>query len=105
MSHTPQGRAPKFSYVALWLARHGFPPTPPSQNEPGARVEDDNAVKCPVHSSARGREGSAASPGQQTATEPGGAPEGLLQPQPSRGEGHSQKPQDHRGAEGAKGDP
>lgn len=35
-SHTSlKGRAPKVSYVALWPARHGFPPTPPSQNELG----------------------------------------------------------------------
>lgn len=36
-THTPppQGRTPEVSYVALWSARHGFPPTPPSQNELG----------------------------------------------------------------------
>ena len=43
-THTPQGRAPKFSYVALWPARHGFPPTPPSQNALGPGVEDDSVV-------------------------------------------------------------
>lgn len=55
----PQGRAPQVSYVALWPARHGYPPTPPSQYELGVgrRLGGLRSGSLPIHRSARDREG------------------------------------------------